>query len=269
MASGIVWPFPTFNKSQFRRTDEGQDLQYPGTNPVPIRAIASGTIVQLGPDPGGFGTAYPGETLDSPISGFSEIYYGHVFLDPGIVGQHVQAGQVIAHTGGLHSGGDAFSDPNWLELGFWPPSWSHGPAMHALLTGGNVSTTAATTTAFNPLNPGSWITSLFAPFGGDIKTITERLGLILLGGILILVGIWMIGGKKTVDLVFPKSGGNGGAAEDEKLERKLGEPRENPGLEVGKGAVRETKRGTERRKMTAQEYANPDTSGAEMDEVPF
>jgi hypothetical protein len=140
--------------------------------------------------------------------------------------------------------------------------------MHQLLTGGNVQTTAATTTTgFNPLNPGSWITSLAAPFGGDIRNIAERLGLILLGGILILVGIWMIGGKKTVDLVLPKSSAGNGAAEDAALERKLGEPRENENLEVGRGAVRETEYGT--RKRRERSMVGERGTEAEMEEVPF
>ena len=137
--------------------------------------------------------------------------------------------------------------------------------MHNLLSGGNV-TTAATTTAFNPLNPGSWITSLAAPFGGDIKGIAERLGLILLGGILILVGIWMIGGKKTIDLVLPKSSGNG-AAEDAALEKRLGEPRENENLREGRGAIRETSSGTRRRKQ--ESMLGREGTAEEMEEVPF
>ena len=132
---GVVgWPFPTKSLSQLRRVDEGQDMQYPGSTPVPIRAIASGRVVTLGPDPGGFGMAYPGEILDRAIQGFREIYYGHVFPQPGISGKHVMAGQTIAHTGGATSGGDAAGLPNWLELGFWPPSWANGPLMHRVLT---------------------------------------------------------------------------------------------------------------------------------------
>lgn len=265
----LVWPFPGgYNASELRRVDEGQDMQAPGTNPVPIRAVASGTIVQLGPDPNGFGNSYPGEMLDSPIMGHKEIYYGHTFLDPGIVGQHVTAGQIIAHTGGLHSGGDAFSDPNWLELGFFPPSWSQGSQMAAALKGATGSG-GITTTAFNPLNPVSWVTSLFAPFGGDIKNTVERLGLVLLGAALILVGIYMLVGKKAIDIVLPKSSGNG-SSDDEKAERTLGNPRENDTLRTGKGAIRESPEGTRRRKMTAREYANPTVpEGAELEEVPF
>lgn len=242
-------------------------MQAPGTNPVPVRAVASGTIVQLGPDPNGFGNSYPGEMLDSPVMGHNEIYYGHTFLDPGIVGQHVQAGQVIAHTGGLHSGGDAFSDPNWLELGFFPPSWSQGQSMANALKGATGS--GISTTAFNPLNPVSWVTSLFSPFGGDIKDVVERLGLILLGAALILLGIYFIAGKKAIDIVLPKST-TANSGSDESAERTLGEPRENDSLRVGRGAIRETPEGTRRRKMTAREYANPDVSGAdELEEIPF
>ena len=37
---------------------------------------------------------------------------------------------------GPTSGGDAAGLPNWLEIGFWPPSWANGPAMHRLLLNG-------------------------------------------------------------------------------------------------------------------------------------
>jgi len=142
------WPFPKRDWSQqFRQVDEGIDLQYPGTTPVPVRAVAAGKVVVLGPDPakdGGFGTAYPGLVLDHPVtvggSTFTEIYYGHTFPAPGKVGHHVHRGEVIGHTGGAHSGGNAYSDSNWLEIGFFPPSYAHGPLMRKWLSlgaGGN------------------------------------------------------------------------------------------------------------------------------------
>jgi hypothetical protein len=136
-AFGVAgWPFPTKSMSQLRRVDEGQDMQYPGTSVVPIHAILPGRVMILGPDPSGFGNAYPGQVLDSPVMGFKSIYYGHVYPLAGIGGKHVAAGTVIAHTGGTTSGGDAAGLSNWLELGFMPISWANGPAMHRLLTGG-------------------------------------------------------------------------------------------------------------------------------------
>lgn len=144
--AGARWPFPEKNwNGQFRSVDEGIDLQYPGTTPVAVRAVAAGRVVQLGPDPakdGGFGVAYPGLVLDHPVTvhrnRYTEIYYGHTFLRTGIVGQHVHRGEVIGHTGGAHSGGNASGLSNWLEVGFFPPSYANGPAMrHWLSKGGS------------------------------------------------------------------------------------------------------------------------------------
>ena len=50
---------------------------------MPVYAVAPGRVVILGPDPGGFGAAYPGIVLDRPVrvagQQFTEVYYGHVF----------------------------------------------------------------------------------------------------------------------------------------------------------------------------------------------
>src|SRR5260370_30130102 len=125
-----VWPLPDAAWSQFRRVDEGVDLQYPGTGPVPVSAAAAGRVVVLGPDPNGFGDAYPGLVLDHPakVAGrtFTEVYYGHAFPDPTVAGQHVSGGDVIGHTGGLHSGGNAYPASNRGEIGFFPPSELNG-----------------------------------------------------------------------------------------------------------------------------------------------
>jgi hypothetical protein len=118
---GFVWPFPTKSPSQFRRIDQGWDLQAAGTAITPVLAVAPGRVTQLGPDPGGFGQAYPGLILDKPRGGISEVYYGHTFLKAGEAGKHVRAGQVIGYTGGPTSGGDAAGLPNWLEIGSFPP----------------------------------------------------------------------------------------------------------------------------------------------------
>lgn len=133
-ALGTVWPFPNKSLSQLRRIDEGQDMQYPGTSPVNVYAILPGRRTSFGGDPGGFGNLYPGLRLDKPVYGFNTIYYGHI--KPAGGGGHLNAGDVIGRTFGPTSGGDAAGLPNWLEIGFWPPSWANGPAMHSLLLHG-------------------------------------------------------------------------------------------------------------------------------------
>lgn len=129
-----IWPFPGgVDWSQFRRDDEGVDLQYPGTTPVAILAIVDGTLDTAGPDPNGFGTSYPLLNLDHDEQGFSAIYYGHTLPDLSKVGRHVKQGEVIGQTGGLHSGGNAYPLSNWLEIGFWVPTNGNGVFMHDYL----------------------------------------------------------------------------------------------------------------------------------------
>lgn len=136
-----MWPFPTKDiATQSRRTDEGWDLQYSGSQSVPIYAVESGTLRTAGPDPNGFGQSYPLLVLDSPALGqYPAIYYGHTFPDPFKVGKHVDAGEEIGHTGGAHSGGNAYLDPNWLEIGFWENGpVGNGTVMKQWLSGGAV-----------------------------------------------------------------------------------------------------------------------------------
>jgi hypothetical protein len=129
-----IWPFPGgVDWSQFRRDDEGVDLQYPGTKPVAILAIVPGTLHTAGPDPNGFGVSYPLLELDSPEQGFTAIYYGHTFPDMSKVGSHVKQGEVIGQTGGASSGGNAAGLSNWLEIGFWVPTPGNGVYMHDYL----------------------------------------------------------------------------------------------------------------------------------------
>lgn len=191
---GIIWPFPTYSQSQFRRVDQGQDLQYPGTKPVPVRAIAAGRLVALGPDPNGFGQVYPGEILSSPIAGHREVYYGHIVPDPHLIGHHVSAGEVIAMTGGRHSGGNAYSESNWLELGFWPPRFSTGPTMAAVLhnpAGRRVIGRSGKVTPVNT-NPGGFFGSLDSTF----MSIAVMGPLIILGAGMILWGAARATGAK-------------------------------------------------------------------------
>lgn len=137
-AGGVapVWPFANKNPSQYRRVDQGWDLQYPGNTPTSIFAVESGTLRTAGPDPNGFGVSYPLLQLDHPVDGARYIYYGHTMPDMSKVGQHVARGASIGHTGGAHSGGNAYSDPNWLEIGFWNNGpTGNGAAMKRFLLG--------------------------------------------------------------------------------------------------------------------------------------
>lgn len=138
-AAGLMWPFPTRSADQVGRTDEGLDLvSAPGG---PVRAVAAGTVHRpLMADPGGFGTDYAIETLDTPVTvhgrTFREVYYGHTHTTT--VG-HVDAGQVIARTGGggLPRGGNG--ELGEVEIGFGNPnavggiSWAWGQLMKAAL----------------------------------------------------------------------------------------------------------------------------------------
>lgn len=185
-ASGPVWPFPVKNiAQQSRRVDEGWDLQYPGTTPVPIFAVESGTLGTAGPDPQGFGVSYPLLHLDQPVSGFTAIYYGHTFPDTSKVGAHVSAGETIGRTGGLHSGGNAYGLSNWLEIGFWPPSFANGPAMKAWLSG------AASPPAGGvpPSPPGG--------LGSALRAVAARLAVLLVvvaaaGVAVVIIGMWIM-----------------------------------------------------------------------------
>lgn len=94
---------------------------------------------------------------------------------------------------------------------YWGGNWTGASrdGGHFQFEGGSgVALPQATTTSFNPLNPGSWISTLLNPFGGSINKIFERLGLVLMGGALILVGIWMLSGKDIVEIALPKEAGN-------------------------------------------------------------
>ena len=116
-----VWPFPTKDvANQSRRIDQGWDLQYAGTTPVPVLAVLPGVLQNAGPDPGGFGPGYPLLMVNrADALGYPAIYYGHTFTDQAKIGKAVKQGEAIGMTGGAHSGGNAYPDSNWLEIGFW------------------------------------------------------------------------------------------------------------------------------------------------------
>ncbi len=113
-ASGPArWIYPQKSPSQYRRIDAGWDLQY--HQKTPVFAVASGKVSIAGSNPGGFGVDYPLLTLDSPICGYSQIYYGHVHVNRDVLGKHVNAGEALATTdpNGVNS------PSNWTEPGFW------------------------------------------------------------------------------------------------------------------------------------------------------
>jgi hypothetical protein len=61
----------------------------------------------------------------------------------------------------------------------------------------NPATANATLESFNPLNPGTWLPSIFSALGitSDVEDILERGALMLFGGILIIIGIIRISGS--------------------------------------------------------------------------
>lgn len=143
----LVWPFPTRDdgpnpggdgSGQWRRVDEGQDLQGTGSGEEDVLAVAAGLVVYAH-DPGDpahpgahFGDPYPVLVLDVPIGGNPAIYYGHTH--PVVVeGTHVAEGTVIARTSSPGGGG---APPHWLEIGWWHDGpTGDGAAMHdALIT---------------------------------------------------------------------------------------------------------------------------------------
>lgn len=120
--TGFVWPFPKKDPSQYKRLDQGWDLQ--GPYPSPVLAVAAGTVQYAGPDPHGFGNKYPILMLDQPTVYGKGVYYGHVV--PTVpAGTHVTAGQAIATTAFGPQGNATV--PGWLEIGWW----NNGPAGNA------------------------------------------------------------------------------------------------------------------------------------------
>src|SRR6202008_2381666 len=74
-SGGVVFPLPKSAASPPRSwsPDDGVDLSAPGDTPE--YAVCSGTIVLHGI--GGFGPWAPVLHCDSPIDGYSYVYYGH------------------------------------------------------------------------------------------------------------------------------------------------------------------------------------------------
>lgn len=133
--TSLCWPFPTRDAGQYRRIDQGWDLQTaPGT---PVLAVAAG-VVSYAHDPGTngghFGDPYPILTLDQADPNGPVVYYGHVYPDVAD-GTRVTQGQRIAHTGAPGGGG---APDGWLEIGWWRNGpTGDGVAMHDALINGD------------------------------------------------------------------------------------------------------------------------------------
>jgi peptidoglycan hydrolase CwlO-like protein len=118
--AGFAFPLPKGSVSPpgTWSLDQGVDMSAPGNTPE--YAVCSGTIVLHGI--GGFGPWAPVLHCDSPISGYSYVYYGHAGpADQLAVGAHVGAGQVMSSIG---PGIVGISTGPHLEIGFADSSGS-------------------------------------------------------------------------------------------------------------------------------------------------
>ena len=113
-SGGFTFPLPAASVTppSTWTLDDGVDMAAPGGTPE--YAVCSGTIVLHGI--GGFGPWAPVLHCDSPVGGYSYVYYGHAGPANQLpVGTHVAAGQVMSEIGpgivGLSSG------PH-IEIGF-------------------------------------------------------------------------------------------------------------------------------------------------------
>ena len=119
-SGGFVFPLPKSSASSpgSWSPDQGVDISAPGDTPE--YAVCSGTIVLHGI--GGFGPWAPVLHCDSPVAGYSDVYYGHAGpLYQLAVGTHVSAGQVISSIG---PGIVGISTGPHLEIGFCDSSGS-------------------------------------------------------------------------------------------------------------------------------------------------
>jgi septal ring factor EnvC (AmiA/AmiB activator) len=133
---GFTFPLPKGSGSPpgTWSLDDGVDISAPGDTPE--YAVCSGTIVLHGI--GGFGPDAPVLHCDSPVGGYSYVYYGHAGPSNQLaVGTHVGAGQAMSSIG---PGIVGISTGPHLEIGFCDSSGSPlGPstagAMMSLLQG--------------------------------------------------------------------------------------------------------------------------------------
>lgn len=112
----LIWPFRTKSDSQYRRIDEGWDLQTDIGDDV--LAVLPGLLHYAhdpGTDGGHFGASYPWVSLDEPYGPHIGYYLGHTY--PVLrEGTRVAQGDVVSHTGNPGNGG---APPGWLEIGWW------------------------------------------------------------------------------------------------------------------------------------------------------
>ncbi len=119
-AGGFVFPLPKSAASppSSWSPDQGVDISAPGDTPE--YAVCSGTIVLHGI--GGFGPWAPVIHCDSPLDGYSYVYYGHAGPENQLpVGTHVSAGEVMSSIG---PGIVGISTGPHLEIGFADSSGS-------------------------------------------------------------------------------------------------------------------------------------------------
>ena len=119
-SGGFVFPLPKSAASSpgSWSPDQGVDISAPGDTPE--LAVCSGTIVLHGI--GGFGPSAPVLHCDSPVGGYSYVYYGHAGpADQLPIGTHVGAGQVMSSIG---PGIVGISTGPHLEIGFCDASGS-------------------------------------------------------------------------------------------------------------------------------------------------
>jgi murein DD-endopeptidase MepM/ murein hydrolase activator NlpD len=119
-SGGFVFPMPKGSASGpgSWSLDNGVDISAPGGTPE--LAVCSGTIVLHGI--GGFGQWAPVLHCDSPVGGYSYVYYGHAGPANQLpVGTHVGAGQVMSEVG---PGIVGISTGPHLEIGFCDASGS-------------------------------------------------------------------------------------------------------------------------------------------------
>jgi murein DD-endopeptidase MepM/ murein hydrolase activator NlpD len=133
-SGGFTFPLPASAVSppSTWTLDQGVDMAAPGGTPE--YAVCSGTIVLHGI--GGFGPWAPVLHCDSPLDGYSYVYYGHAGPANQLpVGTHVSAGEVMSEIGpgivGMSSG------PH-IEIGFCdasgtPLGTGTSPTMMSLL----------------------------------------------------------------------------------------------------------------------------------------
>jgi peptidoglycan hydrolase CwlO-like protein len=119
-SGGFVFPLPKSAASPpgSWSPDQGVDISAPGDTPE--LAVCSGTIVLHGI--GGFGPWAPVLHCDSPVGGYSYVYYGHAGpADQLPIGTHVGAGQAMSSIG---PGIVGISTGPHLEIGFCDASGS-------------------------------------------------------------------------------------------------------------------------------------------------